>query len=218
MNEPTSKIGRFISNYLYKLTALTIKLICRINGTLEVRGKENFPSKGGIIIAPNHISYLDPPIIGSVSPRRVTFMAKKALFDVTVLGSMIKHVAYPVDRDNPQPSTIKETIRRLKSGQVISLFPEGTRSETGELQEGKRGIGVIASLSKVPVIPALIVGSDKALPLGAKWLKKAKITVVFGKPIYYTSTVDGKECRGHQLHDAISKKIMSAIKELKTVI
>ncbi len=113
------------------------------------------------------------------------------------------------------PSTFKEIVRRLKRGEVIAIFPEGTRSETGELLEAKRGIGMVAGLSKVPVVPTLIVGSDKALPMGARWLKKAKISVVFGEPIYYTSTIDGKEYSSHQLQEEISKKIMTAIKELK---
>ena len=154
---------------------------------MTVKGKENIPSEGGVLIAANHISYLDPPIIGAVLPRRGTFMARKGLFKMSILGTIIKPAAFPVDREKPRPSTIKEAVRRLKNNETIIMFPEGSRSETGELMEAKRGIGMIAGMSRVPVIPTLIVGSNKVLPVDAKWLKRAKMTVVFGNQIYYTT-------------------------------
>lgn len=196
-----------IINFIYKLVALTIRTILFFNGGLEVTGKENIPEEG-VIIASNHISYLDPPIIGSVTPRRCNFMARKGLFDVPVLGWMIKYAAFPVDREKPRPSTIKEAVRRIRNGHIVVVFPEGKRSETGDLQEPKPGIGMIAVMSKAPIVPAYISGADKALPINAKWLKRAGIRVVFGKPIYYTSTKEsGRE--------EVSKMIMDAINELK---
>ncbi|MBI5409688.1 MAG: 1-acyl-sn-glycerol-3-phosphate acyltransferase [Nitrospirae bacterium] len=200
---------------IYKLVAFTIRLICRINGGLIVKGKENIPAEGGVIVAANHISYLDPPILGSVTPRRATFMARKGLFNIPVLGWMIKEAAFPVDRERTRPSTIKETVRRLRKGELIAIFPEGRRSETGEFLKAKRGVGMIMSLSRAPVVPTLIIGSDKALPVDAKWLKRAKISVVFGKPIYYTSIEEGKGSGEHLQHEAISEKVMDAVKELK---
>jgi len=202
-------------NIIYKLVALSIRITFRFNGGLEILGKENIPADEGIIIAPNHISYLDPPIIGAVLPRKANFMAKKGLFEVPVLGWMIKGAAFPVDRDKPRPSTIKEAVRRLKNGQIVIMFPEGHRNDTGELMDGKRGIGMVATLSRATIIPAFIKGSDRALPPKAKWLKRAKISVVFGKPIYYTFTKDGKKQRSNELQEDISNKIMSSIAALK---
>lgn len=215
MKKDHSNTAKFITDIAYKLTALIIRIICRINGSLEIKGRENVPAEGGVIIAANHISYLDPPVVGSVSPRRITFMARKGLFDIPVLGSMIKYAAFPVDRENPKPSTIKETVKRLKQGEVIAIFPEGRRSETGEPQEAKRGVGMIAGMSRVPVVPTLLTGTDKALPPGARWLKRAKISVEFGSPIYYTSTFGNRELSGHGLHEAISSKVMAEIEELR---
>ncbi|RJQ42754.1 MAG: 1-acyl-sn-glycerol-3-phosphate acyltransferase [Nitrospiraceae bacterium] len=203
----------FIS-LLYNLAKIIIRLIIRINGGLEVKSKENVPLTGGVIIAANHISYLDPPIVGAVLPRRATFMARKGLFEMPILGWAIKQCAIPVDRQKTRPSTIKEAIRRLKAGEAVVLFPEGRRSETGELLEGKRGIGMLVSMSNVPVVPAFIIGSDQALPVDAKWLKRAKVTVVFGKPIYYTS-IHKEAIPADLLHDDISKTIMNAIREMK---
>ncbi|HDH53807.1 MAG TPA: 1-acyl-sn-glycerol-3-phosphate acyltransferase, partial [Nitrospirae bacterium] len=199
-----------VYNFLYKLVALIIRFICRINGGLEVIGKDNIPLEGGVIVAANHISYLDPPLIGAVVPRNATFMARKGLFEIPVLGWMIKDAAFPVDRERTRPSTIKEAVKRLKKGELIAMFPEGRRSETGELMEARRGIGMLACLSKVPVVPALITGSDRALPVDAGWLRRAKITVIFGKPVYFTSTADEKGYRNHELHEKISNKVMAA--------
>jgi 1-acyl-sn-glycerol-3-phosphate acyltransferase len=204
-----------IINFLYKLTQILIRLILWINGGVVVKGKENIPREGGVIIAANHISYIDPPLLGAVLPRRATFMARKGLFEVPVLSWGMRQTAIPVDREKTQPSTIKESVRRLKKGEVIVLFPEGRRSETGELLEAKRGIGMVASLSRVPIVPALITGTDRALPVNARWLKRAKITVVFDKPIYYSSTIVRDAEHPHLLHEDIGKKIMTAIRELK---
>jgi len=201
-------------NLLYRLIQLIIKVVLKINGTLTVYGRENIPEKGGVIVASNHISYLDPPLVGSVLPRIATFMARKGLFEMPVLKWMITRAAFPVDRENPKPSSIKDAVRRLKKGEVLVLFPEGKRSETGELQEAKRGVDVIAKMSKAAIVPTLLVGSDKALPSGAKWLKRADISVVFGKPIYYKAQ-DNSYDPGGQVQDHSGSSIMHAIGELK---
>jgi len=204
----------FITDIIYKLVAIIIRTIFFFNGGLEVVGKENIP-KEGVIIASNHISYLDPPIIGSVTPRRCNFMAKKRLFDVPVLGWLIKLAAFPVDREKPRPSTIKEAVKRIRNGHIVVVFPEGTRNETGDLLEPKPGIGMVAVMSRAPIVPAYISGSDRALPPGAGWLKRAKIKVVFGKPIYYTSTEESAARAGHDKREELSRMIMDAIRELK---
>jgi 1-acyl-sn-glycerol-3-phosphate acyltransferase len=203
-----------IINFLYKLTQILIRVILRINGGVVVIGKENIPREGGVIIAANHISYIDPPLLGAVLPRRATFMARKGLFEIPVLSWGIRQTAIPVDREKTQPSTIKEAVRRLKKGEVIVLFPEGRRSETGEFLEAKRGVGMLIKLSNTPVVPAFITGTDMALPVNARWLKRAKITVVFDKPIYYTS-IHKKDYSPHLVYEDISKDVMTAIKALK---
>jgi 1-acyl-sn-glycerol-3-phosphate acyltransferase len=196
---------------IYKFAAFIIRIILWMCGGVEVRGRENVPATGGVLVAANHISYIDPPVIGSVLPRQACFMARKGLFKMPILGWMIKRAAFPVDRERPRPSTIKDAVRRLKNGGLITIFPEGRRNETGELLEAKRGLGVIAAMSNVPVVPAMIAGTDKVLPKDAKWLKRGKILVVFDKPIHYTFS---KEDR-HQFHEDLTNQVMSAIGNLK---
>ncbi len=198
-------------NLFYRFASMVIRLVFRLNGGLEVRGIENIPMVGGGIIASNHISYLDPPLISAVVPRKVTFIARKGLFGIPLLGWFIKHYAFPVDRKRTHPSTIKEAIRRLRSGELLALFPEGRRSETGEFLEPKSGIGMIVCRADAPVIPTLIIGSNNALPVGARWLRRAKITILFDRPIYCSSTIE----KGKNVYEELSNMVMSAIKEMK---
>jgi 1-acyl-sn-glycerol-3-phosphate acyltransferase len=128
---------------------------------------------------------------------------------------MITRAAFPIDREKPRPSTIKNAVRRLKKGALIVMFPEGRRNETGQLLEARRGVGMIATISNVPIVPALIIGTDKALPVDAKWLKRNKISVIFGKPIYHESFTVSTDSPPHIQHDKISDNVMSAIKELQ---
>jgi cytidylate kinase len=206
--------GKSDRNLFYRFAAMIIRLVFKLNGGLEVRGTENIPPLGGGIIASNHISYLDPPLLSAVLPRRVTFMARKGLFEIPILGWFIKHYSFPIDRKRPNPSTIKEAIKRLRNGELLALFPEGRRSETGELLEPKKGLGMMVSRADVPVIPVLIIGSNKALPVGAKWLKRAKITIIFDRPIYCSSTIDSMKDK-QQIYEDISRMVMLAIKEMK---
>jgi 1-acyl-sn-glycerol-3-phosphate acyltransferase len=198
-------------NSFDKFVAFSFRSIIRINGGLEVIGAENIPKQGGVLVAANHISYLDPPAIGSVIPRKPTFMARKGLFEIPVLKWFIRHFAFPVDRERPRPSTIKDAIKRLRSGELVLMFPEGRRNESGELSTAKRGIGMIASLGNVPVIPAVIIGSDNALPPDARWLKRAKISVMFGEPMDFNALKNEMANDSHALHEEISNAIMSEI-------
>jgi 1-acyl-sn-glycerol-3-phosphate acyltransferase len=198
-------------NSFDKLVAFLFRSVIRINGGLEVIGIENVPQQGGVLVAANHISYLDPPAIGSVIPRKPTFMARKGLFEIPVLKWFISHFAFPVDRERPRPSTIKDAVKRLRNGELVLMFPEGRRNDTGELSTAKRGIGLVASLGNVPVIPTIIIGSDRALPPNARWLKRAKISIVFGTPLDFTAMKAENKNDGHALHEEISNAIMSEI-------
>ena len=200
---------------IHRIISLIIRLIMYANGGLKVIGRDKIPLQGGVIVAPNHISYLDPPVIGAVLPRKATFMARKGLFDIPILGWSIRYYAFPVDREKTHPSTIKETVRRLKNGELLVIFPEGKRSETGKLLEGKRGIGMIARLSNVPIVPALIKGTNNALPVGAKWLRRAGVTVIFDTPILPSALLDEKS---KNTSEDITQKIMDSIKEIEKTI
>lgn len=199
-----------LSNGVYWFFKAILYIFFKVFNRLEVIGSENVPKEGGVIMAANHVSYLDPPVIGIALKRRVTYMAKEGLFKIPILGAVIRLFSFPVRRGRPQPSIIKEAVKRLKRGELIVMFPEGGRSPDGTLHDAKRGVGVIAGISRMAVIPTLIKGTEKALPVGAKFLRPAKITIIFGNPI----EID-KEETDKQYEERISRDIMETIKNLK---
>lgn len=213
MQNKLSKKIKKEAGLIYRSTALIIRLIFRINGGLDIKGRENIPLEGGVIIAFNHISFLDPLLAGAAIPRRATFMARRELFNYPVLGWMTKHYALPVDKERPLPSTVKQSIKKLRDGGIVVIFPEGMLSKTGDLLEAGQGVGMIALHGNVPIVPALITGSNEALPYDAKWLKRAKVSVIFGEPIYLSKA----ETMGsrNSLYKDISDKVMSDIGGLK---
>jgi 1-acyl-sn-glycerol-3-phosphate acyltransferase len=162
-------------------------------------------------VASNHASYLDPLVVGAALKRRATYMAKEGLFRIPAIGEFVRSFSFPVRRDRPQPSTIKEAVRRLRNGELIVMFPEGGRSADGSVLDAKRGVAVIAALSRTPVVPALVSGTDASLPVGAKFLRPAKITVTFGKPLEVGS---GETDKAYQ--DRISRDLMENIRKLKS--
>jgi 1-acyl-sn-glycerol-3-phosphate acyltransferase len=142
----------------------------------RVFGAENVPVEGPLIVACNHISYFDPPVLGCLCPRRIRYMAKKELFEVPILGPVIRALgAYSVDRRGSAMGAIKRSLRVLEAGGVVGIFPEGTRNRSGAIAP-QSGVALLASLAQVPVVPACIRGTDRALRL-------APIRVAFGAPI-----------------------------------
>lgn len=173
---------------------------------LEVFYEERIPREGGVIVTANHASYLDPPLLGAAVRRRATFMARQGLFKIPLLGSFIASYCLPVSRKRPQPSTIKEAVRRLKRGDMIVMFPQGARSIGGDITDIKRGVSVIARLSGAKVVPCLMEGTEKALPIGAWFPMPVKIHVKFGEPI----NIDG------YADEDIADRILEAMNGLKS--
>lgn len=199
-------------SFLYNFFKIILYIFFRIIYRLKVIGSEKIPINGGVIIAANHVSYLDPPVIGVALKRQAVFMAREGLFKIPLLGLFIRAFSIPIKRGKPQPSTIKEVIKRLKNGEVIVIFPEGGRRSDGNIADIKRGIGVITQLAKVPVIPTYLNGTDKALPVGAKFLRLAKITVTFGHPIKIEKKDEEND---KHFQERIGITITKAIKQLK---
>jgi 1-acyl-sn-glycerol-3-phosphate acyltransferase len=194
---------------LHFLIRPIVYLLFKIFFRLEVSGAEMVPEKGGVIIAANHVSFLDPPFLGVVLKRRATFIAKRYLFSVPIIGHIVKLYSIPVDAGRTRPSTIKEAVRRLKRGELIVIFPEGGINLNGRFIDAKRGIGLIASISGVSIVPAFIDGTQRALPVGSRFLRPAKIELSFGQPLKLEENEDEKE-----FEERICRDIMDKIMEL----
>lgn len=187
-----------------------LKLIFRY----RVVGSENIPKRGPAILACNHASFLDPPIAATGLWRKVRFAARENLFNNRLAGWWLRGVqAFPISRETLDRKTLRVILKFLEQGDLVLLFPEGTRSWDGELQEGKPGVGMIAYLSRAPVIPACVNGTFTALPRGAKRLRCVPLSVRYGKPLSLGKYYHAKRYKG--MYSDISREIMEAIRQLK---
>jgi len=137
------------------------------------------------------------------------FMAKESLFSAPVIGKLVRSFSVPVRRGCPRPSTIKEAARRLSGGEVVVIFPEGGLTEDGSRLDARRGVGMIAAMLGCRVVPARIEGTERALPVGSRFLRPFRIRVTFGDPIAVTQEGSGREA-----HMRLTRDIMEAIENL----
>ncbi|HHV78160.1 MAG TPA: 1-acyl-sn-glycerol-3-phosphate acyltransferase [Firmicutes bacterium] len=139
----------------------------------SISGAENLPNKGPLIICANHVHWLDPVVIACYTPRQVHFMAKKELFDIPVFGYALKALgAFPVNRGKPDRAALRWALKVLDNGEVLGVFPEGTRSKTGELMRFFNGAALLACRSGAPIVPAAIRGT----------YSRGKVCLKIGKP------------------------------------
>ncbi len=182
----------------------------------DVVGLENLPREGAFLIAANHASHLDPPLIGAQIPRQITFFARKTLWKPGLASWWLDAVGtIPVDRDGGQDvGALKRVLRALDSGKVLIVFPEGTRSPDGHLQAPKPGVGFITAKTQVPVVPARIFGSFDAFGKGDKFPHfGTPIRITFGRPIPPSVYDDPKA--GRERFQIASARIMAEIAKLE---
>jgi 1-acyl-sn-glycerol-3-phosphate acyltransferase len=188
----------------YALARFLVTTIVRALFGLRVVGAEKVPRDGGLIVAGNHVSNLDPPVLGCALPRPVSYMAKKELFAMPVLGPLISRLnAFPVDRQAGGTAALRGALRMLKQGRAVVMFPEGGRNVSGT-NETKAGVAFLAAASGVAVIPAAIVGTRRLRPFH-------RITVVFGDPLH---VVRDRQAEGDALEKGAAE-IMQRIRALE---
>ena len=171
---------------------------------IEIIGLEHFPKDRGVLLCTNHIHNFDPLIVGITAPRPVHFMAKEELFNVPVLGNIVRKCnAFPVKRGKGDRESLRAGLKVLKDGNVFGLFPEGTRSKTGEIGKGLSGAGFFALRTEADVVPCAIIGPYKSL----KTLK-----VVYGKPIAMDE-MRAVKASAEQVTELIMSEIDKLIKE-----
>jgi 1-acyl-sn-glycerol-3-phosphate acyltransferase len=193
---------KFLKNtWLFFLGRALFRLFFSTFGRWKVSGRENIPPTGGVLIAPNHRSMADPPLAGAAMRRPLFFMAKQELFEVPVLGFLIRRTnAFPVRRGEGDVGAFRNTQRLLEEGEAVLVFPEGGRSKDGNFRPAKAGAGMLACLAQVPVVPMRIKNSDR--------IGKAPVEVIFGKPLYppkeYTKAT----------YQQFSNQILEAVKAL----
>ena len=198
---------------LYAILKVMIAALSRVWFRLSVVGADRVPREGRLLLASNHLSVLDPALIGSVMPRELDYMAKTELFRIPGFGALIRRLnAHPVDRSGSDSAALRLALRLLGDGRAVLVFPEGTRGVEGHLQPARPGAGMLAALSGAPVVPVYVQGSGRALPRGAVLPRPARVTVTFGAPIRFVRE------RGRTRYQEVSDEIMAAVGRLKTEV
>ncbi|MDK2984641.1 MAG: 1-acyl-sn-glycerol-3-phosphate acyltransferase [Clostridia bacterium] len=175
----------------------------------KVYGIENIPEEGPAILAANHVSYWDPIVVGVASPRVVRFMAKNELFSILILRNIIKALnAFPVDRKKSDRAAIKSAIEVLKNGEVLGIFPEGTRIRDRRLGEFMNGVAMIALRSGAPIVPLALKNTRNIFSKG--WFRSFEVHI--GKPLSYPDLAQKKY--GSQEIKKVTEDLRNAIEEM----
>ncbi|GIV02731.1 MAG: hypothetical protein KatS3mg015_1561 [Fimbriimonadales bacterium] len=182
-------------DWFYRFTRSFVRyLILTPLGGFRVEGLENVPKTGPLIVAPNHVSFADPPAIACAMHRPVRFMAQAGLFKPPVFGPTIRRLgAFPVHRGEADKAAIRHALDLLSEGWALLVFPEGRRGDGKRLSPANRGVELLAKRSGAPVLPAGILGTARWLPKGAKLPRPTRITVRFGEPFEWTADSDFSE-------------------------
>jgi 1-acyl-sn-glycerol-3-phosphate acyltransferase len=207
---------------LYAILKPIAVALMRLLFRLEVVDPGLVPATGPVLIVSNHVSVLDPPLVGGSSPRPLFFMAKEELFRIPLFGRLIRSLnARPVRRDGSDMRALKAALALLQEGRAILVFPEGTRGEEGRPpRAGKPGVGMLAVLSGAPVVPVYVSGSGNALPRGRALPRLAKVRVTFGPPLIFKTEgkAEGKRAGDEGRKEAYreaAQEMMRAIAQLR---
>lgn len=192
----------------YRVARAAARGVLTVLRRWEIQGEENIPASGGVVVISNHISYWDPVVIGCVLPRRINFIAKAELFNIPVFGRIITRLgAFPVRRDNPNPAAIRRALELLKAGEMIGIFPEGTRSRTNELMAPHQGAAMLALKGGVPILPIAVSGTRGVF---------GKVRVNIGEPMEFASMYRKKLIKTEL--EKVSRETMAEIGRLLAII
>jgi 1-acyl-sn-glycerol-3-phosphate acyltransferase len=185
-------------------------------GLFKREGLENVPRRGGLLVCPNHQSTIDPPLVPGFVPRADTWsMAKSEYFDHGLMAWLFRRYhAFPVVRHTADRKAVKRAFEILAAGQALIVYPEGTRVESGLLQEPEPGAGFVAQKTEVPVLPVALVGTRDCFPKGARWPRRVPVRLVFGRPFRLPrKDAEGRRVPAQDAADAIMLSIAELLPE-----
>ena len=186
----------------------------------RIYNPERVPTEGPVILAANHASFLDPPLVGAALPRALNYLARDTLFSVPLVGWLLRlWKVVPVDRDGGGAAGLRAIFDRLLQGGAILLFPEGTRTPDGKLRTARSGIGLIVIKSNAPVVPVRVFGTREAYGRHVRFPRPHPVAVKFGLPINFEALrAEAKVCpkpRLKQIYQQVADEIMGAIGRLE---
>jgi 1-acyl-sn-glycerol-3-phosphate acyltransferase len=205
---------------LYEVSHTVLPPILKVIWRPRVLGIQNIPAEGGVILASNHLSFVDSVAIPAVVPRKVVFLAKSDYFNGRGVKGTAQRLWFgglgmlPVDRDNTQAAidSLDTALEVLGRGEAFGIYPEGSRSRDGRLYRGRTGVAHLALTAGVPVVPVGLRGTDKIQPVGSTYPKIAKVTITFGKALDFSGRADGVP--PGRARREVTDEIMAAIQEL----
>src|SRR5712672_747405 len=207
-------------NPVYHLGWLLSRVLFAVYFRWRVYHPERVPLSGPVILAANHASFIDPPLVGAGLKREINYLARESLFRFPVVGAILRAVnSVPVDRDGGGAAGLKAILGRLLAGGGIILFPEGTRTRDGLLQPARSGIGLAVIKSDAPVVPVRVFGTFEAYGRHLKFPRPHPIAVKYGQPMFFEiQRAEAKTCskpRLKEIYQQIANEIMEAIARLE---
>jgi 1-acyl-sn-glycerol-3-phosphate acyltransferase len=199
---------------LYAVLHAVFYIAGRLLFRIQAAGHHHIPKTGGVLVAANHASYLDIPLLGCMMKRQAVFVGKAPLFKAPILGRFYRYMeGIPIEQENNPLGGLREAIRRLREGRLVVIYPEGGRSRDGVLRDPMPGLGLIIAQAGVPVVPAYIQGTDRALPVGSFWIRPVKVTVRFGPPLDLAPILERHADR-KEAYREMSGAVMDRIRQL----
>ncbi len=199
----------------YSVARFAVGVALRAVTGWEVKGREHVPRTGGLVVASNHVSFWDPPLIGAVLPREVHYLAKEELFSTPVFGWLIRsYNAIPIRRGRVDLSGMARAIEVLRRGEVMLMFPEGSRMRDGELHPARPGVGMMAVNADVPVVPCYVSGSSRP----RQWFtRRTRVRVWFGSAWSWRDLAGSAAdlTPGRALYQSVSDAVMREIGRLR---
>jgi len=207
-------------NLSYRLGWSCFRLMYATFFRWSVFNPERVPPTGAVILASNHASFLDPPLVGSGLKRDINYLARESLFRFPGVGALLRSWnAVPVDRDGGGAAGLRAILDRLLAGGGIILFPEGTRTRDGQLQPARSGIGLIVIKSRAPVVPVRTFGTFEAYGRKHRFPRPCRVAVKYGKPMGFEQLrAEAKVCakaRLKEIYQQVADEIMATIAKLE---
>src|SRR5436309_16020172 len=206
--------------FIYRLGWLLFRFIFTFYFRWRVYHPEHLPLTGPVILASNHASFIDPPLVGAGVKREINYLARKSLFRRPVAGAVLRAVnAVPVDREGGGAGGLKAILDRLLDGGAIILFPEGTRTRDGKLQPARSGIGLTVIKSDAPLVPVRVFGTFEAYGRQMRFPRPRRVAVQYGQPMRFEQLrADAKVCakpRLKEIYQQVADEILGAIAKLE---
>jgi len=204
----------------YVITRFVLRPLFYLVFRPHVTGRENVPPTGPVILASNHLSFIDSIAIPLMAPRKVSYLAKAEYFTTPGFAGWWTRVlfsalgALPVERETQRAAqaALDTALTVLHDGGAFGIYPEGTRSRDGRLARGKTGVAWLALTADCPVVPVAVRGTDKVQPVGATWPRPARVSVSFGEPLTFGEFA-GQAAKGKPRRE-VTDRIMTAIAAL----